>query len=239
MRIALPVLAFLALTACPGGNPDNAAAVNQAEVANVTAPAGVVWADQVAKTPEGGYRQGNPDAPVKLVEYGSRSCPTCMAFAIQGVEPLRAQYISTGRVSYEFREFFVHPQDGGLALAGRCVTPEAFFPILDQMYHNQEALNANAEAIYPQTQGQSGLQAAATWARGLGIVDFMKQRGVPEARINQCLSDQAAIEEIAKTMEAGQVKGVNGTPTFFVNDRRVDGPSWEAVEQALRAAGAR
>ena len=35
----------------------------------------------VVRTPAGGYRQGNPDAPVKLIEYGSRTCPTCARFA--------------------------------------------------------------------------------------------------------------------------------------------------------------
>ena len=31
----------------------------------------------VARTPEGGFRMGNPDAPVKLIEYLSLTCPHC------------------------------------------------------------------------------------------------------------------------------------------------------------------
>ena len=55
----------------------------------------------VVATPEGGHRMGNPNAPIKLVEYGSRGCPVCGRFAAEGMEPLRTKYISTGKVSYE------------------------------------------------------------------------------------------------------------------------------------------
>jgi protein-disulfide isomerase len=43
----------------------------------------------VAKTPEGGYvRMGNPNAPIKLVEYGSRQLPPLRpSFANESVEP--------------------------------------------------------------------------------------------------------------------------------------------------------
>ena len=42
----------------------------------------------VSKTPEGGYIVGNPDAPIKLLEYGSRTCPTCGAFGRAAMQPL-------------------------------------------------------------------------------------------------------------------------------------------------------
>ena len=107
-------------------------------VAKASPPAGKQWVDVVAKTPEGGFRQGNPDAPIKLVEYGSRTCPTCGRFAAEGVEPLRAQFISTGQVSYEFRDFPLHgAPDFALALLNQCVGADAFFPMLDRMFANQ------------------------------------------------------------------------------------------------------
>lgn len=234
-RLLPLLLPMLALAACNGEQAN----VTEPPVANIAAPTGQTWVDVVAKTPEGGYRQGNPDAPIKLVEYGSRSCPTCGRFAIEGVEPLRSRYIASGKVSYEFREFFVHPQDLALALLGRCVPTEAFFPVLDQMFAYQGPLNAPAEQVYPQIGDRQGLAAASAWADGLGMVEFMKQRALPEARARQCLADQAALDDLAKQIEVGSAKGVSGTPTFFINDRKADVAAWSQLEPLLQAAGAR
>lgn len=236
MRAVLPLIALVALAGCGTGSE----AGNQAQVANVTAPAGVNWVEKITRTPEGGYIQGNPDAPIKLVEYGSRSCPACQGFAMTAVEPLRAEYVSTGRVSYEFREYFVHPQDLGLALLGRCVAPEAYFPVLDQMYAEQQAINAQAEAVYRTIpQNAAPLDAARAWAEGLGAIDFMKQRGLPEDKARQCLASKAELDVISKMIEGGVAKGVNGTPSLFINDKPVGGIAWPQVEEALKAAGAR
>ncbi|MFD2578185.1 hypothetical protein ACFSTD_05280 [Novosphingobium colocasiae] len=73
--LALVPLA-LALAAC--GKKDDAAPAALASgdpVAKIAAPAGKAWADMVEVTADGGYRLGNPEAPIKLIEYGSLSCP--------------------------------------------------------------------------------------------------------------------------------------------------------------------
>ncbi|MBL7599238.1 thioredoxin domain-containing protein, partial [Escherichia coli] len=77
-------------------------------VPTVQAPAGKAWVDMISKTKDGGYLQGNPNAPIKLVEYGSRNCPYCGLFGRTAPEPLRKNYISTGKVSWEFRDFLIH-----------------------------------------------------------------------------------------------------------------------------------
>lgn len=240
------LVAPLALAACGGGEPENAATpvTSTTPVATATAPDGKKWVDVVEKTGEGWYRQGNPDAPIKLIEYGSRTCPVCGAFAMNGVEPLREKYISTGQVSLEYRDFLVHPQDLGIALLGRCVATEAFFPILDQMFANQAQFNAKAgeitDAMYAQIQTMNRQDQARTMAELLGYTDFMKQRGMPEAKIQQCLSDTNATAALSKQLEEGSAKGVDGTPTFFINDKKVEGAvGWAQLEPALKAAGAR
>ena len=75
-RFAPSLLVLLA--ACSGGGGDG----NSSQAAKgpaIAAPAGANWTETVARTPEGGFRMGNPNAPVKLVEYGARTCPTCGA----------------------------------------------------------------------------------------------------------------------------------------------------------------
>ncbi|MCX8474300.1 MAG: thioredoxin domain-containing protein [Sphingomonas sp.] len=246
MRFALAFLPLLALAACGGGTENASAPVTSTTpVAAATPPAGKQWVDVVAKTPEGGFRQGNPNAPIQLVEYGSRTCPTCGRFAAEGVEPLRQKYVSTGKVSYEFRDFPLHgAPDLALALLNQCVGTDAFFPMLDQMFANQvafgEKLNALPEGFQQQLQTMTPPQAAAAIADAMGAVEFAKQRGVPEAKARQCLADQAVIKSIADVMaDASNNRGVQGTPTFFINGKQVDAAMWSQVETALQAAGAR
>ena len=72
-------------------------------------PAAPVPAQQtgpaVSLTAEGTHLLGNPQAPVKVVEYVSYTCPHCAHFHEESTGPLQAQYLSTGRASVEVRPF--------------------------------------------------------------------------------------------------------------------------------------
>ncbi|MFZ5748879.1 MAG: thioredoxin domain-containing protein [Pseudomonadota bacterium] len=247
MRLALFLVPLLMLAGCGGGNGGEIAAdatgTPAAPVAAVAPPAGKQWTDIVAKTPEGGYLMGNPDAPIKLLEYGSRSCPVCGRFSVEAMEPLKEKYIKTGKVSLEFRDFPVHPQDPGITLLGRCVDKDRYFPILEAMFAAQpeifERQQKIPEAAYAQLEGLPRPKQAAALADMLGYVDFMKQRGVPEAKARQCLNDPKMLEELTGEMKATAERGVNGTPTFYINGRQVkDVVSWSQLEPVLKGAGA-
>ncbi|QIG78453.1 thioredoxin domain-containing protein [Stakelama tenebrarum] len=243
----LAVLAapFLMLASCGNGGADSNLTVQADPVANVAAEQGRPWTEVVVKTEEGGYRVGNPDAPIKFLEYGSRSCPACYAFATTGFTPLMENYVSTGRVSYEFRDYLIHPQDLGLALLGRCVGEERFFPMLDQMFEAQPQFAEKERGLAPQRVQQlrsmPAPQAAPQWMEALGYVDFVKQRGVPQSKVDACLADQDAIAELVRMMRhASNELGVRGTPTFFINGEQVQsGIIWSDIEPQIRAAGAR
>lgn len=243
-RLALAMLP-LALAGCggtDGGDGSNAAAP-AAPVAAAPAPAGTEWAEQVVVTPEGGYRMGNPNAPIKLVEYGSRTCPHCQLFATTGMDSLRGKYVASGKVSYEFRDFLVHAPDVGAALLGQCAGVQTFFPMLEQMYATQQQFldrwTALPNARQQQIQAMQPAQAAAAWADSLGYVDFMKQHGLPEPQARGCLADQKKIDAVVEvTNDAMSNKAVTGTPAFFLNGKKLDAGEWDQVEAALKTAGA-
>ena len=237
-----PVLLALALAACSGAGGDGN--VQQAApVAAVQAPTGGNWTETVAKTAEG-YLLGNPNAPIKLVEYGSRMCPTCGAFGREATQPLENTYVASGKVSYEFRDFLVHgAMDLPATLLGHCVAPSAFFPVLEQTFQNQQAFNDKLSAMPPamqqQLQAMKPVDAVNAMADQMGMVDFFKQRGLPEAKARACLSDMGRIDQLTKqTQDASAAGTVAGTPTFLLNGKKFDGVTWSAVEQALKAAGA-
>lgn len=246
--LALALTPLLALAACNGGSGNSSAPTSATPVAATAAPAGKAWTDVIAKTKDGGYLQGNPSAPIKLVEYGSRNCPYCGMFGRTAPEPLRAKYISTGKVSWEFRDFLIHgAPDLAAALLNQCVPDENFFPVLDRFFENQDQFLNRTEQLVKtnpqlaqQLQQLPAPQAAVGFAEQLGMIDFMKQNGVPEAKARQCLGDQKKIDEIAKVNADGaNVYGVNSTPSFFINGKKVEAGTWEQLEPLLQAAGAR
>lgn len=242
-RIAIGLVSALALASCGGDNAGNNSTAPAAPVAGASAPAGTAWVDTVVKTPEGGFRMGNPDAPIKLIEYGSRTCGHCANFAVTGMEPLKA-YIATGKVSFEFRDFLLNQIDVGAALAGQCAGPGPFFPILDQMFAEQQTLMGNGpkqgDPFIQQVEAMAPQQRIGAVAEKFGYLAFVQQRGVPEAQARACLADAAATDALVKAAEAGQKKyNISGTPTFILNDKVLENTgTWPQVEAALKAAGA-
>ena len=245
MRIAIGLASAIALAGCGGGDTGNSStpATPAAPVAGAAAPAGTQWTDKVEKTAEGGFRMGNPAAPIKLIEYGSRTCAHCAAFATTGMEPLKA-YIATGKVSFEFRDFLLNPIDLGAALLGQCAGPGPFFAIMDQMYEQQRTLLENGpkegDPFFQQVESMSPAQRVPALAERYGYLAFVQQRGVPEAQARQCLADQAATQALVKSNgDAAKQYSIPGTPTFILNGKVLENTgTWPQVEAALKAAGA-
>ncbi len=240
MRSILILAPLAMLAACGGGSGGNSSAP-AAPVEGAAPPAGQQWSQVVSETPEGGYRMGNPGAPVKLVEYGSRTCPACGAFAREGFEPL-TKLVETGKVSFEFRDFLIHgAPDVASAVLGRCAGTGAFFPLLEQMYANQAATLDKLQAAPPEFQARvqnlPPAQQVAAIAEQAGYIDFVKQRGIPEDKARQCLADMNTVQKLVAVTE--KATEVQGTPTFIINGEKAEGAvSWTQVEAALKKAGA-
>ncbi len=245
-RILLTGLAAAALTlaGCHKKAEETSAAGATAPAASgpvAAAPAGG-WVEQVAATPEGGFLMGNPNAPVKLIEYGSRTCPHCGKFTEEGVPELKSKYISTGKVSYEFRDFAIHAPDIAAILLGQCNGPQTFFPILEQMMVDQKNTLPKLESLPPSfTQGLNGkspTEQAAMWADQLGYLSFVGQRGVPQAKGRACLADQKAVDTLLNHMNDGAKRyNITGTPGFVINgSSATDVYDWKSLEPALKTA---
>ncbi|HET9512121.1 MAG TPA: thioredoxin domain-containing protein [Sphingomonas sp.] len=248
MRFLTVLALATALSACGGGNNSNTTTVDNvtaaAPVAGKAAPAGTTWVDTVTRTPEGGWLMGNPDAPVKLVEYGSRTCHVCKEFDEKGYTPLTQNYVASGKVSYEFRDYLRNGADIAASLVGGCGGPGPFFTILNQMYADQprvlDVLQKLPQSYYEELGKLPLGQQATRFAEGAGYLDFVKQRGIPEAKARQCLADTAEATRLQKMNEkANQDYPIPGTPTFLLNGKMLENTvSWEQVEAALKAAGA-
>jgi protein-disulfide isomerase len=223
-----------------GGGNGQAAAADNTPLKQIPAPNGD-WTQLVVKTPEGGFRMGNPDAPVKLVEYGSLGCHVCAEFEEQGAPELRDTYVKSGQVSWEFRTYFLFPTDPGVSMLLQCTNENAFFPLVGQLYAQQTEWMGRIQKL-PADQLQQiatlpPRDAAAMVVRGGGLDEFFRQRGMPSSQIQSCLADPAHMEKIAAIRKLGDEQGVNGTPSFFINGTYAErAANWAGLEPQLRAA---
>lgn len=232
----------LALAGCSSGSGNNAGATanETAPIQQIAAPNHGDWTQIVSRTAEGGYRMGNPDAPAKLVEYGSITCPHCAHFS-ETSAALRERYVRSGQVSYEFRPFLIHPQDPAVFMLLECQPPSAFFLLSDQLFSTQEQwlgrLQNVPEAQLQQLSNLAPQQQGPELIRLMGLDQFFSQRGMPPARIASCLADNQALQQLgAVTQRAGTQENINQTPTFILNGNKLDESDWPGVEARLRTA---
>ncbi len=240
----------LSLSACKQDAAGAGSTASTDKIAPVAAPAGKAWAETVATTPEGGYLMGNPAAPIKVVEFGSLTCSHCAEFAEKGSAALRDQYIASGRVSYEFRNFVRDPIDIAAAMLVRCGPPQGFFALTDQVFANQPETFKKWDAIGQPAQQATMAQPPAkrfiALAQATGLTDFFAARGVAKPQAEACLADTAKAQTLATATDtAGTQYEIAGTPTFLINGKKVDTNTWDdttagvGIQTLLERAGAR
>lgn len=239
--VSLPIA--LALAGCGDKTAGDAPASGE-PIAKVAPPSGKAWTDVVAKTTEGGYRIGNPEAPIKLVEYGALSCSHCAQFAKESSEAILNDYVASGRVSFELRFFMLNAFDIPATLLATCGANEAVVPLADQFWAWQPnmfaALQSVGDAKLQQAAALPPAQRMIAIAQLSGMSEFYASRGVARDQGNACLADTAKAEALAKQTETASKKyDVNSTPSFFINEAPVGAADWATVETKLKAAGAR
>ena len=241
--LLIPALAALVLAGC--GKSDSAAPGGPSggePVAAVAAPAGKAWAEIITPGADGGLVMGNPKAPIKLVEYGSLSCPHCAKLAQDGAAALTEKYVNTGKVSWEFRSFAIHPQDVPLTMLVRCSGPDAYFPLVEQVYSNFDALSESTQKGADKLGNMAGVAPAQRFtliSDALGFTEFFAARGIARDQAHACLTNTAAAEKIAAESDAAAKAGIESTPTMLINGAKVSGNTWAELEPLLQKAGAR
>ncbi len=242
LALALVPLA-LGLSACDKGS-SGAAAPSGEKIAAIAPPAGKAWADVIAKTAEGGYVMGNPDAPIKLIEYGSITCPHCAEFTKEASGELRDTFVASGRVSYEFRNFVRDAIDLAAARLTQCGAPESYFALTEQVFEYQPEMfrkaQAAGEAAYTAAMNQPEDKRALAIAQITGLTEFFAARGISQDQAAACLADTAAAAALAKaTQDQGEKFNITGTPTFLVNGEKLEINTWRELKARLETMGAR
>lgn len=158
--------------------------------------------------------QGPPSAEVTLVEYGDYECPHC-GTAYWIIQDAQARLGDSLRFVYRnFPLTEVHPHAEIAAEAAEAAGAQGkFWEMHDLIYEHQQELDAQQ------------------------LVRFAGRLGLDADRFEQALQHGTYRDRVRQDFVSGVRSGVNGTPTFFINGLRYDGP-WQGEEliAALEAA---
>jgi protein-disulfide isomerase len=245
MKTVNLMLASAAILLVTAGNAVWAAEAKHAPdatAASVSAPKNGDWSAIITRTPEGGFVMGNPNAKVKLVEYGSLTCDHCAAFDHQASKVLVDDYVKKGLVSWEFRNFVRDPFDMTAALLARCGEEASFFSMTRNLFADQGEwigkLQAADAAQMQALQTMPPSQQFSTIADLSGLKQYASTRGVPLAKADQCLTNEAEVSRLVQ-MNSDAVNNYNipGTPSFLINGSLVESThNWEALEPKIKEA---
>jgi protein-disulfide isomerase len=197
------------------------------------------WLQTASRTPEGGFRIGNPNARVKVVEYLSLTCPHCAEFAHAGGERLFQNYVRSGRVSVEYRNYVLNGYDLAAAFLTRCASPTEYFSMSHELLATQPRwmgrMQGLTEAQRNELRGLPQLQAMQRIVTLLGLEAVATRHGIRPAEQRTCLANQAGLDQIGTMRQAADAAGVTGTPTFVINGQMANVNTWAAIEPLLRA----
>ncbi len=160
------------------------------------------------------HTQGDPSAPCTLVEYGDYECPHCgRAYPIVK----RVQKHFGDRLLFVFRNFPLtqsHPNaESAAETAEFAATEGKFWEMHDLLFEHQDRLGLR---LYEELGNQLGLDPVA---------------------LADALDTGRFTEHVRADFTSGVRSGVNGTPTFFINGQRHDGPfDYQALVGAITAA---
>jgi protein-disulfide isomerase len=165
---------------------------------------------------------GKADAPVTIVEYASMTCGHCANFHVKVFPALKEKYIDTGKVRFVFREFPLNNQAVAASMLARCTgSDEKAIAFNSVMFSTQ-----NDWAFVPENQFVPQLFKMA------------RQAGFTQEAFDKCLTDQSLLDKLIEMRERGsKMFGVESTPTFFINGKRLTDRSdqIESFDKALQA----
>lgn len=161
---------------------------------------------------------GPANAPVTIVEFGDLECPDCRMEAPILRHNVRETFASQVRLYFkDFPLGSIHPWARAAAIAGRCVyhqDAKAFWDFYDWIYENQQEIepdNLNSKIL--------------AWAG---------QNGLDAHRLGGCIETKASEPEVDRSLAEGRSLGVRGTPTLFINGRKIGGLAWPDLELVIR-----
>jgi protein-disulfide isomerase len=185
-------------------NPNIAAQVTDTPQSNMS---NVVMPPSRNHPQANGNKMGNPNAPVKIVEYADFQCPYCMQYWQETEPQIIQNYVATGKVYYEYHSVggFIGPESADAANAAYCAADQNKF----WEYHDMLFANWSGENAGDFTPDKLRQYAAAVH---LNLNQF-----------NTCLNAGAHSDQVNQDVSDAKAAGVHATPSFIINGNLVEG----------------
>lgn len=168
--------------------------------------------------------RGNPDAPIKIVEYSDTECPFCKRFH-ETMKQVIDEYGDTGKVAWVYRHFPLdqlhskaRKEAEALECAGAQGGNDTFWKYADRLYEITPSNDRLDPAELPK------------------IAEYV---GIDVSKFNDCLSSGTYAEHVANDLENAVATGGRGTPwSIFVAGDGTKFPingaqPYEAVKQLI------
>ncbi|GAB5436065.1 DsbA family protein [Falsiruegeria mediterranea] len=164
--------------------------------------------------------QGAEDAPVEIIEYASYTCPHCAAFHEGPYKQLKKDFIDTGKVKFVYREVYFDRYGLWASMIARCAGPEKFFGLSDLIYAGQ-----------------------SDWARAGGPTEIVGElrkigrlAGLDNDSLEACLQDANKAQTLVTWyQENAEEHGIESTPSFIVNGKKVSNQSYADFKALIEA----
>ncbi|MDD5371182.1 MAG: thioredoxin domain-containing protein [Anaerolineaceae bacterium] len=163
---------------------------------------------------------GDPNAPVKVIEYSDFQCPYCKQFEDDHMASLVSGLIATGKVYFTYLPWQIIPgtESNSAAEAAMCAADQnKFWEYHDILFANQGAENS----------GQYTDKRLKAYAEAVGL-DMNK--------FNSCYSNQSFKNLLAQYQAQGVQQGVSGTPSFSINGKLIEYQNQQDIIDAINAA---
>lgn len=168
---------------------------------------------------QNGRSVGDPNAPVKVVEFSNFGCSHCRTFTLEKEEQFVKDYVETGKVYFTYSVFqFSEDETLKAAEAAYCAGEQnRFFEMQKILFENSSFAGAYADS---------------------SITSYAKQLGLDTDAFNQCIESDAQLDDVRADTESARNLGITGTPMFDVNGTIVYSTTLEeTIDAALAAAG--
>jgi len=160
------------------------------------------------------HYKGNINSAVQLLEFGDFQCPHCGA-AHPILKKIEKKFGAS--LLFIFRHFPLsesHPQAFNAAVASEAAARQGkFWEMFDLIFENQLLLSAEM------------------------LLDLAKSLHLNMKEFQKDLRDTELTEKVESDFESGIISGVNGTPSFYINNIKYNGPyTFESLTDALNQA---
>jgi protein-disulfide isomerase len=183
--------------------------------------AGPVFGQEAVAPEVKDFSLGDPNAPVKIVEYASFTCPHCANFHESVFKPLKAEYIDSGKVHFTLREVYFDRYGLWAAMVARCGGDLKYFGVSDVLFSTQAEWAASDDPT-----------VVVANIRKIGLT-----AGMTNEQLDVCMNDAAMAEAMVKRFETNMAADqVDGTPTLFINGEKHANMSYTDLKAIIDTA---